>query len=845
MGVSIAAKGQAKLLLPGTPNTKPALVNGEGWWFGFGVKLTTTPWGTYSALVGYDIGDNNNFNDHSEVGVHHGADLRFQTPAHRTGNLNELWTQGGLDPNFAAQTAGGYGGKYIVISGVQDVSGAGDWRMIRAVVEVPSGAILGRQISAAHADITSFATNVHRGINQAFFTSTTSGSGNQRTMEGTGLEHIVVVKGRFPMSGGNLDATVLDGLADGTFFWSSPEVLNGGTILDWWHLIDNSDLANHVAVGGHGNFDLTGTLDNAGAILPWVLTPPIEDIVLSAGDVATLSAAELATAVWLTDADAAASALGPVTFRWKEGAGESGETTGVDAFVNVVAPAEAPFGTSATRYSLMGTHMRKPSGGLVINPVGAGGVDTQTHALMKIGIGLPSYPTKGYTAHFPNYWQSTGGPEVKTTVNMIIDKIAWKVNGTWRYVTAGLPMTITPAMDGGWTPPLDEAYVGNADGTVELLIQWHLDAVTAAITLPFVAYKNNAVGDGGQGVKAADVATLNGLFPANGSNTAVALSNTGGTVWWSPMMCAAKGGDGRPACLVIGDSIGFGVKHDLIIAGQTARGEFGYVNVGLDDNVGGKRLAYANICVPGQGPEPWADRAQWQFAANAIKYITDTYGAVPFDYVIQQHAENSLGGANLAASIVPYLTLLKTEWNKPIIQVQPLVEATSTDGFRTTANQSTNAANTYPTGDRWRFIAACEPGGSLAAGGYIQGTIKSWPYESADPTGPGRDKFAVRPFTTTLAAAFAGGGSFQTVDQVGVGMEVSIAGNPGVADVFLVQGTGPYTCYYIGGYGGSAAAGANVQEVAHGDAVHPSGYLHRYVLPQGITDWKVANGYGP
>jgi len=847
MAVSIAAQGQGRLDWPGTPNVKPALANGEGWWIGAAVRMPSVAHGAETSLYGYDSLGNNTFADHSEVGVSippTGGTLKINTYAHRMVNWNDIWANAGLAANFAAQTPFVLGADYLIIHGVQDVSGSGDWRMMRAMVDVATGTILGRQVSSGHADVTAFATAVHRGIARLFFDDTASGSGSARTLGGTALEHVAVIRGRFPLVSGNLDPVILAGLVSGAYKWDSPEVLNGGTLLDWRKLADNADRANY-GTNGLGDLVLTGTVDTAAEILPW----SIADVVLSAGDTASLSAAELASAVWITDTETPAVGLGPVTFRWKSGAAESGDLVGVDAAITVVADGA---GTSPSRYSFAGTHMRRAQENAAITDIGDDpSTGTKRVVVVDHAMHMPDYPTSEHRFHIPNSYMASAGLEYKTTTDIIIHKASVKIMdeagmaGTW-YPIPGLPMTITPSMDGGWLPALTAGITVPANAKILLRYVYELPTLSGDITVfPLHSWKHVGYGDKQQGYTGAQLATALALVPTSGT-AQTDLGNSSGR-WLPASMCVAKGGDGRPAFVIIGDSNGYPGFSDTIQSAFTDRGEWGYLNIGLDDNATSKRLAFANICVVGQGYTGYQNRSRWQIVANAIKYIKDTYGEWPFDEVLDEMVENSLS-ASAVSDIVAYQTLLKTEWGKPVIKVQSLNRITSSsDQYATVAGQTVDSVHTYPTGGQWLLNAALEPGGSLRTAGLVDDTFAPWKYECANPLTNDRDVLAVKPFTTTLAAGISGGApaGVQLTHAPTIGAALVVAGYSGYMHIYSISGSGPYTItqYSPNGFTGTASAGAVVREVAHGDGLHPSAAHHRYVLAQAMIDYKIARGW--
>jgi hypothetical protein len=302
----------------------------------------------------------------------------------------------------------------------------------------------------------------------------------------------------------------------------------------------------------------------------------------------------------------------------------------------------------------------------------------------------------------------------------------------------------------------------------------------------------------------------------------------------------------------MGDSILYGTAGSLTMNNYTARGEFGYIPVGLDDNAATQRIAYANLGVPGQGPVTWggSKATYWAKKAAATQAIYDAYGYWPFDYVINQHGENSvpnlMTGTNPSTGLAAYYNDMAAQWpGVPVVQVELLQRVTSSDLYATTANQTPTADNTYSTGDRWKFNTAAAAGGSLRTGGYISESIQPWLISGAD-TGNDRDLWIVSGNVgTTLSSDYTTGtNTVVSVATIPLGAAIKIAGTSGYYNVSVVTGAGPYTLTVQRvSSSGSALAGAAVQEVPTGDDVHPSSRWHRSVISAAITDWKTTKGW--
>lgn len=280
MGVTLASQGGGKLSWPGTPNLKPALVSGEGWWTGAWVQLPTASHGASTMLVCGDFNSNGIMTEAGECQMAFTrtsagtGERRMSNTARRAGNSTECWAGSGTTTTLDDTANGGnasdltLGQVYLFLWGLQEVSGT--WRLWRAVV-AKNGAVRAKQVSPNVAAIDSLATTASRIYDRIFQDAGT----NIRTLAGTGLEHHVIVKGLFPFAAGVPDNDVLEGLADGTYTWESAEVLNGGNILDW-RVLETADDRGNDGSNGVGALDVTGTVNTTVAHLApdsWFSSP--------------------------------------------------------------------------------------------------------------------------------------------------------------------------------------------------------------------------------------------------------------------------------------------------------------------------------------------------------------------------------------------------------------------------------------------------------------------------------------------------------------------------------------------------------------------------------------------
>lgn len=513
--------------------------------------------------------------------------------------------------------------------------------------------------------------------------------------------------------------------------------------------------------------------------------------------------------------------------------------------------APAPSGTTDTRYSVAGTGFRWPT-------VGASHA-TNTYFVIEFRFATPAYAITDPRVFCSSHYDTASSTETYLAGGASIIVQGWSIEtspGVWTAcdgaAEAGVA-TVTNADGGKWLPRVAATLSANTGYVARMTFQ----VSATSVTIPRMAEQALATSPLGQEKITGGTATQLALL-TNGAS----ITNSGANgIFYKPSMMIAKGGDGRPALIVVGDSIGYGSAHSRVSPAWAARNEFGYVTVGLDSATGAKRIAYHNMSIPGQravGTNGWETAANWAGKRNALQQVFDAYGAWPFDEVLCQHITNSVPLAgSLRTGFDNFYDLLAL-WGKPITQIECLAAVTSGDGYATVAGQTPQTGYTFGSvdaGHSWPFNA--DVGGASGLGdaaayyrasGKIIGSIAPWRYGSADTT-TNRDKWPVRPFSTTLAAAYvAGATSISTVASPTVGQMITVQLDGGAygtsRDVTAVSGAGPYTVTLNGSLHAStaAAAGNTVREV-WGDNIHPSGLVHRDVLAQSIIDWKVARGW--
>lgn len=518
-----------------------------------------------------------------------------------------------------------------------------------------------------------------------------------------------------------------------------------------------------------------------------------------------------------------------------------------DTIRRVPRPKEPVF-TSPYRYSVAGTAFRVPT-------IGASSA-TNRFMLVEFWFGTPDYTIYDPRFFMPSFWSPTSPGEVTIAAgeSIVIQGASIEAtSGVWTQcdgaAEAGVA-TITDAGPGAWLPRV--AVTLNANTMYRARVAFVVSNLN--VLIPRDGFSASTVATGGQNRQEGSTTTRFARLATTGAN----VSNSGG-INYNPMMMIAKGGDGRPAVVVFGDSIGYGGEDPHSV--RTSRNVSGYVERGLDSNIGAKRLAYAILACPGQRPvgtNGWDVEANWSRKIAALKAVETEYGVLPFDLVLSQHITNGVAytgdGNDLKIGMGRYFDLIATKFGKPITQIEGIPHTTSTDAWQTVANQTEangkSAASTN-LGHMWTFNADVggvgglgSPAAHYRAARKITDSIAPWRLMSADLT-TNRGKLAVRPFGTTLAAAYVSGSVITTIAAPAPGSFVSMmqdSGTSGTARaVITVTGTGPYTVTVNGSLGTAASVGNVVKEVG-GDGLHPSTPVY-IELSQAIIDWKRKRGF--
>lgn len=496
-------------------------------------------------------------------------------------------------------------------------------------------------------------------------------------------------------------------------------------------------------------------------------------------------------------------------------------------------------GSSPTRYSFAATRLRWPLAQRTAHA-------TNRFYCSKFRFASPDYDVIDPRFFLPGFYTDTND-EFAVANTITVEGISILVGATWTAAPGSWPQTIDPALVPGLLTAAIPVTIP-ANTYVEGRVVYNVPTAGAS-SIPAVTPNTGA------GHSEAVLGGTSSLAAKLTDGTSV--GNSGGhSDIYCPAFMVAKGGDGRPVFILVGDSIGFGSNEVSPIAFRSARGEFGFLARGLDDNTTTKRLAYGHFCIPGNRPSDWSNRSEWARKLDAVKMVFDQEGAWPFDEVISEHGTNSVptgtyaSAGGLREAMEQYFDLMQSEWGKPITQTELLPKPTSTDGFATLANQSNDSNNIYPTGQRWLLNADIggadglgDPASHFRARGDIIGSFAPWRASAYDLAG-NRDKLAIRPFSTTLASAYSSGNSLVTTASPPVG-EIIVVNAAWAATVNSVTGSGPYTVS-ITPHGSTSAAplAAAVQAAAHDFAgLHPSSVAHQTLYMPAVVAWKQSRGW--
>jgi hypothetical protein len=506
-------------------------------------------------------------------------------------------------------------------------------------------------------------------------------------------------------------------------------------------------------------------------------------------------------------------------------------------------PTPSPGGTSAARYSFAGTRFRQPTKAGTVN-------SGNPYQVTQFAFATPDYQLADPRFFFQTFYNLTSGAsthEVATTSPITIEGMSFLLDGVWVRADPTLfPITIDPAVDTvGKLLPAFTNIALPVNSLVQARIAWF---GTGGMTVPG---PETTWGSGGEAARGGTSSMAD--FLTNGSS----LNNSNATTM-HPSMMVAKGGDGRPALLAIGDSIGFGQNSGVNGAMFSARGEFGYLGTGFDSNASSKRIPVYNMCVPGQSPGNWSTPANIAKKLALLQMVIDETGAAPCDEIVNQHGTNSISGTSTLTQLQDWTRATLANFrgvvgeDMPATQAEMIAYPASSNGYADLAGQSVNTQNAYPGGVRWQFNASVggadglgDPAATLRADGTIQHSFAPWREGSYD-TGANRDKLRILEPQTTLAADWSNASSFSSVLPFQVGDYVVAAGSS-TEEAMVTSGpsgTGPYSH-------GSALqsfplttlpAGTPIRATMHGGGLHPGKTGHD-IYAASVVAYKQQRGW--
>jgi hypothetical protein len=442
-------------------------------------------------------------------------------------------------------------------------------------------------------------------------------------------------------------------------------------------------------------------------------------------------------------------------------------------------------GVDQDRYLFWASGARMPSGTLVTAAVGTSFVMT------KLVFGSPQYGINALRLHFSGFASTEGGNSPQETV---LPGNATAIGGVWVAVGGGAAVpcafggaagtAIASGATGTWTDPLAVSVPADSRVTVYTLYSTAVGEKQIPV--------HQIMRQRGERVWGADnAAALVALIGTDTASTA-ALDTVSFPAYYGPDVMVAKGWDGRPVPLVVCDSIGERQTDHPLAADD--RRNMGWLRRWLDRDGGTGRIPHFVIGLPGAS-------STRELAASATKrwdiideVVTMNGGKRPFTCVLNQMGRNDYSAAyatTRAAWKALNDRILARHPGTPVIAVGQVVHPSSSDGFRTLANQGYQTGGEWPGGVRYQLEADKEAlmDGTLA--GYIEvvravgldTTLGKWP-----------EPF----FVTTLAQPIAAGdttiyltdapmpGDILHFDRSGA----TVAGT--TTTVISVTGTAPY-----------------------------------------------------
>lgn len=478
--------------------------------------------------------------------------------------------------------------------------------------------------------------------------------------------------------------------------------------------------------------------------------------------------------------------------------------------------AGANSGPDQNRYMFWASRARVPSGSLVTAASGTQFVMT------KLLFGSPQYEINKLRLHLSGFASTEGGNSPQETT---LPGNAMTINGVWVEVGGVLTRatfggangtSIASGSTGAWTDEI----VLPSDIPAESLVAIYTSYSTAVgeKQIPLTQLHKER---GERVWGAGDAASLEAYLGTSTASTTSLDTNYGATsqpTYYGPDMMAAKGWDGRPVALVVGDSIG--ERQNDHVSAADARGNLGWLRRWLDtDHSEYGRTPHFMFAIPG------ASSARELSTSSTLRWdvldelIALNGGKWPMTCVLDQMGVNDTAAdyPTLKTAWLALLTRIRARYaNIPVIAVGTTPRSTSTDNFLTEGNQTpATAGGLYPLGQYYQL----DSDKRFGMDGAVQGFIDLWGSAFASLAG----KWPAAPFTTTLAADT--GSSYTSIsltaapalgDLLRWGTNGAVVGN-----VIEVSGSGPYTASLDRTNTTSVSSGGTVFAPASADGVHP------------------------
>lgn len=473
------------------------------------------------------------------------------------------------------------------------------------------------------------------------------------------------------------------------------------------------------------------------------------------------------------------------------------------------------------------------------NPVIASGFEYQYSYLL---VGTPDRSINTLSVYFPNWrrQQSAGSPTEVSPGNTITINATVQVGATiYPVLFSGVVGPYTLADGAGLWASCDVSIPAGSIFYVRTESQGAIGATRIGMGRP---YTNQ--GEGIIHLAAQDTGYLDGTKTPSG------IGASGNIYAYGPTAVVAKGWDGQPVALIIGDSIAWG-NDDNAANNRSfdARGNMGYIQRGLDSQTGG-RMSFGNIAVPGMTSLLQDTAAE---IPKTLAMLEDPIFGVGASYrppwtamlceMGVNNFDTSTGASRYPSPVKTNLEAHIAFW-KARYPGQPFVQTTLTPRANSTAlynwtdplqQTPVGTDGTSPNG-RWAFNDDLRAGNVAGVTAYIDVE----PHFS-DPTN--RDRWAAGPISTTLSANAS---ALATTVSLPIALTPgeNACFEPGVATaenrtVISVTGSGPYIHTISSGLTSAHANGSAVKTRKTTDGVHPN-TTASIAASQAVIDAKLA-----